>query len=47
MVRGNVGVCDVSTVGKLDVQWPDAAAILDFLYTGIMSTLKGGIYAMA
>ncbi|MFN3210129.1 MAG: sarcosine oxidase subunit alpha family protein [Roseovarius sp.] len=42
MVRAHVGVCDVSTLGKIDVQGPDAAAFLDFLYTGMMSTLKVG-----
>jgi sarcosine oxidase subunit alpha len=42
MVRDHVGVCDVSTLGKIDVQGPDAAAFLDFLYTGTMSTLKVG-----
>ena len=42
MVRGAVGVCDVSTLGKIDVQGPDAAAFLDLLYAGRMSTLKPG-----
>ncbi|MEO0567204.1 MAG: sarcosine oxidase subunit alpha family protein [Pseudomonadota bacterium] len=42
MVRENLGVCDVSTLGKIDVQGPDAAAFLDFLYTSKMSTLKLG-----
>ncbi len=42
MVRGHVGVCDVSTLGKIDVQGPDAGAFLDFVYTGMMSTLKVG-----
>ena len=42
MVRGSVGVCDVSTLGKIDVQGPDAAAFLDLLYAGRMSTLKRG-----
>ncbi|NDU99411.1 sarcosine oxidase subunit alpha family protein [Pseudoroseicyclus tamaricis] len=42
MVRHKVGVCDVSTLGKIDVQGPDAAAFLDFVYTGAMSTLKTG-----
>ena len=32
MVREAVGVCDVSTLGKIDVQGPDAAAFLDYLY---------------
>jgi len=42
MVRGAVGVCDVSTLGKIDVQGPDAAAFLDFIYTGMMSPLAPG-----
>ncbi|MEO1379306.1 MAG: glycine cleavage T C-terminal barrel domain-containing protein, partial [Pseudomonadota bacterium] len=42
MVRENLGVCDVSTLGKIDVQGPDAAAFLDFLYTSKMSKLKLG-----
>jgi sarcosine oxidase subunit alpha len=41
-VRNAVGVCDVSTLGKIDVQGPDAAAFLDFVYTGTFSTLKVG-----
>jgi hypothetical protein len=27
-----VGVCDVSTLGKIDLQGPDAVALLDRLY---------------
>ncbi|MEM7718744.1 MAG: 2Fe-2S iron-sulfur cluster-binding protein, partial [Pseudomonadota bacterium] len=42
MVRSAVGVVDVSTLGKIDVQGPDAAAFLDFVYTGTFSTLKTG-----
>ncbi|EAQ01948.1 sarcosine oxidase, alpha subunit family protein [Pseudooceanicola batsensis HTCC2597] len=42
MVRETVGVCDVSTLGKIDVQGPDAAAFLDFVYSNTMSTLKQG-----
>jgi len=42
MVRNAVGVCDVSTLGKIDVQGPDAAAFLDFVYTNTFSTLKVG-----
>ena len=40
MVRSAVGVCDVSTLGKIDVQGPDAAALLDVVYTNTMSTLR-------
>src|SRR6056297_3102890 len=42
MVRDAVGVCDVSTLGKIDVQGRDAAAFLDFLYTNMMSKLAVG-----
>ena len=42
MVRENVGVCDVSTLGKIDIQGKDAAKLLDFIYTNMFSTLKVG-----
>ncbi|EAR50673.1 sarcosine oxidase, alpha subunit family protein [Oceanicola granulosus HTCC2516] len=42
MVREAVGVTDVSTLGKIDVQGPDAAAFLDFVYANRMSTLAEG-----
>jgi len=42
MVRNAVGVVDVSTLGKIDIQGPDAAAFLDFVYTNMFSTLKPG-----
>ncbi len=42
MVRSSVGVCDVSTLGKIDIQGPDAARFLDFVYTNTFSTLKVG-----
>ena len=41
-VRGGVGICDVSTLGKIDVQGPDAATFLDRLYANSFSTLKVG-----
>ncbi len=41
-VRNTVGVCDVSTLGKIDIQGPDAANLLDFVYTNMFSTLKVG-----
>jgi len=41
-VRESVGVCDVSTLGKIDIQGPGAAAFLDFIYTNTFSTLKEG-----
>jgi sarcosine oxidase subunit alpha len=42
MVRQSVGVIDVSTLGKIDIQGPDAGAFLDFLYTNTFSTLPVG-----
>lgn len=42
MVRATVGICDVTSLGKIDVQGPDAAAFLDLLYVNRMSTLKTG-----
>ena len=41
-VRNAVGVCDVSTLGKIDIQGPDAAALLDLVYVNTFSTLKVG-----
>ncbi len=41
-VRGNVGICDVSTLGKIDVQGPDAAKFLDRVYCNTFSTLPVG-----
>ncbi|MEM6305599.1 MAG: sarcosine oxidase subunit alpha family protein [Pseudomonadota bacterium] len=41
-VRQAVGVCDVSTLGKIDIQGPDAARLLDFAYTNLFSSLKPG-----
>jgi sarcosine oxidase subunit alpha len=42
MVRHKVGVCDVSTLGKIDVQGPDASRFLDFVYSNAMSSLPVG-----
>ena len=41
-VRDAVGICDVSTLGKIDVQGADAGRFLDFVYTNTVSTLKPG-----
>jgi sarcosine oxidase subunit alpha len=41
-VRETVGVLDASTLGKIDVWGPDAAAFLDLMYTNRMSTLAVG-----
>jgi methylglutamate dehydrogenase subunit C len=38
-VRTKAGLVDVSTLGKIMVQGPDAAEFLDRVYTNIMSTL--------
>jgi sarcosine oxidase subunit alpha len=42
-VREHVGLQDVSTLGKIDVQGPDAAELLDRLYTNVISTLPVGM----
>jgi heterotetrameric sarcosine oxidase alpha subunit len=41
-VRASVGVCDVSTLGKIDIEGPDAAAFLDRVYCNLFSTLSAG-----
>jgi sarcosine oxidase subunit alpha len=41
-VRSNVGVFDVSTLGKVDVSGPDAAAFLERLYVNRIETLPVG-----
>lgn len=40
--RTGVGICDVSTLGKIDVLGPDAAVLLDRLYINTLSTLPVG-----
>jgi glycine cleavage system aminomethyltransferase T len=42
MVRQAVGVTDVSTLGKIEVQGPDAGAFLDRIYANTISTLAVG-----
>ncbi len=42
MVRERVGVVDVSTLGKIDIQGRDAGRFLDLAYTNTFSTLKPG-----
>ena len=42
MTRGGVGICDVSTLGKIDVSGPDAATLLDRLYINSFSNLPVG-----
>ncbi|HUN49200.1 MAG TPA: sarcosine oxidase subunit alpha family protein [Stellaceae bacterium] len=41
-VRGSVGVCDVSTLGKIDIQGADAATFLDRVYCNTFSSLPVG-----
>jgi heterotetrameric sarcosine oxidase alpha subunit len=41
-VRSAVGVCDVSTLGKIDVQGADAGMFLDRIYINTFSTLPVG-----
>jgi len=41
-VRSQAGVCDVSTLGKIDVQGSDAGAFLDRVYANTFSTLPVG-----
>jgi sarcosine oxidase subunit alpha len=41
-VRSGVGVCDVSTLGKIEIAGPDAGALLDLLYTSTFSSLPVG-----
>ena len=41
-VRARVGVCDVSTLGKIDIQGPDAGAFLDRVYINTFSSLPIG-----
>jgi heterotetrameric sarcosine oxidase alpha subunit len=41
-VRDRVGVCDVSTLGKIDVQGKDAGIFLDRVYANTFSTLPVG-----
>ncbi len=40
--RGGVGVCDVTTLGKIDIQGPDAADFLNRVYTNGWKALAVG-----
>ncbi len=42
MTRESVGICDVTTLGKIDIQGKDAAAFLDKVYSNTFSTLPVG-----
>lgn len=41
-VRGGVGICDVSTLGKIDIQGADAGEFLERVYTSSWKTLPVG-----
>ncbi|WP_424970989.1 sarcosine oxidase subunit alpha family protein [Dinoroseobacter sp. S76] len=41
-VREAVGICDVSTLGKIELRGPDAGAFLDFVYANRISSLRPG-----
>ena len=41
-VRKNVGVCDVTTLGKIDIKGPDAAEFLNRVYTNAWLKLPVG-----
>lgn len=41
-VRTAVGICDVSTLGKIEVTGPDSGRLLDLVYANAMSGLKVG-----
>jgi sarcosine oxidase, subunit alpha len=41
-VRNKVGLLDASTLGKIEVKGPDAAELLDRVYTNMFSSLKPG-----
>ncbi|WP_425053040.1 sarcosine oxidase subunit alpha family protein [Psychromarinibacter sp. S121] len=41
-VRSGVGLCDVTTLGKIDVQGADAGEFLNRVYSNMMGTLKVG-----
>ena len=42
MTRNSVGICDVSTLGKIDIQGKDAGRFLNKIYINTFSTLKVG-----
>jgi len=41
-VRKNVGICDVTTLGKIDIKGPDAAELLNRVYTNAWLKLPVG-----
>ena len=41
-VRNGVGICDVTTLGKIDIQGPDAAKFVECVYTNSWTNLAVG-----
>ncbi len=41
-VRSRVGIADVSTLGKLEIQGPDSAVFIERVYANSMATLRPG-----
>ena len=41
-VREHVGICDVTTLGKIDIKGPDAAEFLNRVYTNAWLKLPVG-----
>ena len=41
-VRNGVGILDASTLGKIDIQGPDAVALLNWMYTNPWGKLEIG-----
>jgi sarcosine oxidase subunit alpha len=41
-VRNAVGICDLSTLGKIELQGPDAGRLLDLVYINTYATLAPG-----
>jgi sarcosine oxidase subunit alpha len=42
LVRNAVGLCDVSTLGKIDIQGPDAIELIERLYSNVFRNLAIG-----
>ncbi|MCA1406579.1 sarcosine oxidase subunit alpha family protein [Ensifer sp. IC3342] len=42
LVRSTAGIMDISTLGKIDIQGPDAAAFLDRVYANGFASIKVG-----
>ena len=41
-VRNSVGILDASTLGKIDIQGPDAVKLLNWMYTNPWNKLEVG-----